>query len=397
VPSTQANAFQGSAGTIVNTSAENLPIGGFLWHNAARAGISTRVYGEADYLIGLGPNDTPVPAVDVTNPAGIGALHSTRVSFSPTYPTNLQSGMDEQRADDIQRELAAFDAAGTMPALSYLALPDDHTDGATPGRPTPETYISQNDHAMGRIIDAFSHSSFWPSTVIFVTEDDTQGGQDHVDAQRTVLLAAGPNVRRGYVSHLHHSTASLLKTVDLLIGAPPTSLQELEATPMTDLFQPEAQLDPRFTAVPRQVSDGTNPSVAAAANADQRQAALLQAQVPAGVDRGGSVLPEVLALAHRGAVQAADPSVPATPPVLRHTLASGDVAIPTVPAGRCGALPPGQLAATAAGAGVVGTPNTSGGVAGREASALALLSLAAVPWGVRRRKRRRVTARTGSN
>jgi YVTN family beta-propeller protein len=386
VPSTQANAFQGSAGTIVNTSAENLPIGGFLWHNAARAGISTRIYGEADYLIGLGPNDTPVPAVDVTNPKGIGLLQNTLVSFSPTYPTNLQSGMDEQRADDIQRELAAFDAAGAMPALSYLALPDDHTDGATPGAKTPESFISQNDHALGRIVDAFSHSSFWANTAIFVTEDDTQGGQDHVDAQRTVLVAAGPHVRRGYVSHLHHSTASLLKTIDLLIGAPPTSLQELEATPMTDLFQPQPQLDPRFTAAPREVSDGTNPPAAAAANADLRQAALLQAQVASGVDRGGRLLPEVLALAHRGAMQAGDASVPATPPVVQHTLPSGDVAISRVPAGRCGAPPLGWLAATVTG-GLVGTPNTDGAGGRREASAVALLVLAAVPWSIRRRRR----------
>jgi YVTN family beta-propeller protein len=388
VPSTQANAFQGSAAGIVNTSAENLPIGGFLWHNAARSGISTRIYGEADYLIGLGPNDTPVPAVDVTNSASIGLLQNTLVSFSPTYPTNVQSGVDEQRADDVERELKAFAAAGTMPALSYLALPDDHTDGATPGRPTPESFISQNDHALGRIVDAFSHSSFWANTVIFVTEDDTQGGQDHVDAQRTVMVAAGPYVRHGYVSHLHHSTASLLKTVDLLIGAAPTSLQEFEATPMTDMFQPQPQLDPRFTAVPRQVSDGTNPTAATAANADQRDAALLQEQIPPGVDHGGSLLPEVLALAHRGAVQAGDASVPATPAVAQHTLARGDVPIPTAPAGRCDAAPLSSLAASVPGA-VVGTPNTSGAAAGRAASALALLVLAALPWSVRRR-----TART---
>jgi YVTN family beta-propeller protein len=389
VPSTQANAFQGSAGTIVNTSAENLPIGGFLWHNAARSGISTRIYGEADYLIGLGPNDTPVPAVDVTNPTAIGALHNTKVSFSPTYPTNLQSGMDEQRADDIQRELNAFDAAGTMPSLSYLALPDDHTDGATPGRPTPETFISQNDHALGRIVDAFSHSSFWPSTVIFVTEDDTQGGQDHVDAQRTVLLAAGPNVRRGYVSHLHHSTASLLKTIDLLIGAPPTSLQELEATPMTDMFQPQTQLDPRFTAVPREVSDGTNPSAATAANADLRAAALLQEQVPQGLDKGGGLLPQVLALAHRGAAAAGDSAIPATPAVMQHTLPSGDVVIPRVAPGSCSAGVGGvPVAAAAATGAAVSTPNTDAATTARAASALALVVLTATPWAIRRHRAR---------
>ena len=390
VPSSQANAFQGSAGTIVNTSAENLPIGGFLWHNAARAGITTRIYGEADYLIGIGPNDTPVPAIDATNPTGIGLLQNTVVSFSPTYPTNLESGMDEPRADDIQRELDAFDKAGSMPTLSYLALPDDHTDGITPGSPTPETFISQNDHAVGRIIDAYSQSSFWSDTAIFVTEDDTQGGQDHVDAQRTVLVAAGPYVRRGYVSHLHHSTASLLKTIDLLIGAPPTSLQELASTPMSDLFAPQPQLDPRFTAVSRQIGDSTNPSAASAANADLRAAALLQVAVPSGLDRGGDLLPQVLALAHHGEALAGDASVPATPPVTEHTLPAGDVAVPDVSTSECRASATAAVDAESAFGAVHALPDTGAPPAPWSAIAAVLV---AVPALLRRARRRRSSDR----
>ncbi|MDE3197532.1 MAG: hypothetical protein KGN84_14370, partial [Acidobacteriota bacterium] len=97
------------------------------------------------------------------------------------YPQNDTSITDEARADEYLRELALFEKSGEMPQLTILTLTSDHTNGTRPGSPTPRAMVADDDFALGRIVDGISHSSFWPSAVIFVVEDDAQNGLDHVD------------------------------------------------------------------------------------------------------------------------------------------------------------------------------------------------------------------------
>jgi hypothetical protein len=112
--------------------------------------------------------------------------------------------------------------------------------------------IAENDLALGRVVEAISHSRFWPESAIFVLEDDAQNGPDHVDAHRSVLLVASPWARRGAVDSTLYTTSGVLRTMELILGLPPMSQYDAAATPMYRAFQ--ATADPRpFTHLPPRV------------------------------------------------------------------------------------------------------------------------------------------------
>src|SRR5262249_11978254 len=90
-----------------------------------------------------------------------------------------------------------------------------------PGTPTPKAMVADNDLGLGRIVDVGTHSPVWKDTAIFVIEDDAQNGPDHVDAHRTVCLVASPYAKRGWVDHTTYSTVSMLRTIELHLGACP--------------------------------------------------------------------------------------------------------------------------------------------------------------------------------
>src|SRR5437870_30331 len=107
-----------------------------------------------------------------------------------------------------------------MPQLTIMHLPNDHTMGTQPGRPTPRAMVADNDVALGHLVDIVSHSRYWPETAIFVVEGDAQDGPDHVDARRSPLFVISPYVRRGTVEHARFSTAWVLKTIEQILGLP---------------------------------------------------------------------------------------------------------------------------------------------------------------------------------
>jgi YVTN family beta-propeller protein len=147
---------------------------------------------------------------------------------------------------------------GIMPSFTFLLLPDDHTRGTSSGAPTPESMVSDNDYATGLVVDAVSKSPFWDSTVIFIFEDDTQIGADHVEAHRSPAVVISPWTKRGYVSSVHYSIPSMFRTFELILGMPPLNQYDALATPMYDAFT----ATPDFTGYdvrPRQVPDETNP------------------------------------------------------------------------------------------------------------------------------------------
>ena len=106
---------------------------------------------------------------------------------------------DQTRADVWLREFGEYVERGALPALEIMRLPNDHTAGAAAGKPTPRAYMADNDLALGRIIEALSHSPFWRDTAVFVVEDDAQAGPDHVDSHRSVLLMISAWNRGGVV------------------------------------------------------------------------------------------------------------------------------------------------------------------------------------------------------
>src|SRR5439155_13856862 len=109
---------------------------------------------------------------------------------------------------------------------------NDHTADARPddGYPYRESFVADNDYALGRIMEFLSSLPEWRDTVVFITEDDAQSGVDHIDAHRTVLLAAGPWIKHGYISHRNSSFPGLLKTIFRLLRIQPFNLLDAAAT-----------------------------------------------------------------------------------------------------------------------------------------------------------------------
>ena len=139
-----------------------------------------------------------------------------------------------------------------MPRLQILRLPSDHTHGASPGAHTPTAYVGDNDLALGQIVEAVSHSKFWPRTAIFVVEDDAQNGPDHVDAHRTPAFVISPYTRHGAVDSTMYSTSSMLRTLELILGLKPMSQFDAAAMPMYNSFQATPDLRP-YQALPANV------------------------------------------------------------------------------------------------------------------------------------------------
>ena len=123
-----------------------------------------------------------------------------------------------------------------------MHLPEDHTHGLGVGSYTPQACVGSNDLALGRVVDAVSHSRFWAETAIFVIEDDAQNGPDHVDDHRTVGLVISPYTKGGVVDSTHYTTASMIRTIELILGLPPMTQYDRAATPMYRSFQSHANL-----------------------------------------------------------------------------------------------------------------------------------------------------------
>ncbi|MEU6577736.1 beta-propeller fold lactonase family protein [Streptomyces sp. NPDC046805] len=140
------------------------------------------------------------------------------------------------RIEEWKREFAQYEANGNLPAFEMVRLPSDHTSGTKAGMPTPQAYVADNDWALGQLVDAVSHSRFWKSTAIFVTEDDAQNGPDHVDAHRTISQVISPYSRTGRVDSTFYSTASMVRTIELLLGLAPMTQFDAYATPMVNSF-----------------------------------------------------------------------------------------------------------------------------------------------------------------
>ncbi len=242
---------------------------GFLWDNALRQGKSVRIYGEAsspklDNKLKWGDiykkykNGEKVEFTNVTT------IEAVKKILSQTYPSfGNHEFSDAMRADALIKELSDFDAmpGDKLPQLIIAALPNDHTAGIRPGSPTPRAMIADNDYALGRIVEAFSKSRFWKNTVIFVVEDDSQSGWDHVSAYRTVALVISPYSRLKKTVHTYYTQPSMVRTIEQILGLPPMNIQDAIANPMTDCFGKEADNTP-YQAVPNNIPlDEMNPQI----------------------------------------------------------------------------------------------------------------------------------------
>lgn len=153
----------------------------------------------------------------------------------------------DKRADEVIAELKGI---GEFPQFLRISLPDGQYKDPDPakGYPYRASFVAENDLAVGRIVDYLSHSPWWKDMAVFITGGSTQGGLDHVDAHRTLLFAAGPWVKRNYVSHTNSSTPGLIRTIYELLHLPAANLMDATAASLRDLFTDEAEFS-AFTAM----------------------------------------------------------------------------------------------------------------------------------------------------
>jgi len=208
------------------TEPANSPPAGYLWTNAAQAGLSVRNYGEWTEEKKLAGGDSDV------------VVHDPMLDklTDKDYPPYNLDYPDVERAEEFVKELKGFDAAGRMPQLLIVRMGNDHTSGTTPGKIAPLSAVADNDQGVGMLVEALSKSRFWNETAIFVIEDDAQNGPDHVDSHRAPAFVISPWVKKGTVNSTMYTQASVLRTMEIILGLRPMTTYDAGARPMFSVF-----------------------------------------------------------------------------------------------------------------------------------------------------------------
>jgi hypothetical protein len=229
---------------------EDEPQFGSLWEHIAASGKGLLNYGEGLEIEGAAE-------LNGTEPEGHRLFLNAPLpkpifeSTDRRYPTFNLGIPDQFRADEFKRNFELQLKNQKVPALIVIRLPNDHTSDPRrgDGYPYRASFVADNDLALGRIVEFLSGTSIWKDSALFVTEDDAQGGVDHVDAHRSILLVASPWVKPGSVSHVHTSMGSITRTIDELVGLGPLNLEDALAGEVTNVFDSVPHLD-RFKALP---------------------------------------------------------------------------------------------------------------------------------------------------
>ncbi len=257
---------------------------GFIWDNALAHNKTLRIYGEfATSTCGWSDtNRTGSPTFADYYRDFKEKTQFTRVSSRPSIEsirgvlaTNTvgwdMDVPDVIRASRFIEDLAAFEKKGEMPNLIIICLPNDHTSGTSPGKPTPGAYIADNDLAMGQIVEALSKSIFWKDSCVFAIEDDPQAGWDHVTGYRTTAYVASPYAKRGAVVSINYNQPSLLRTMELMLGLPPMNQMDAGARPMKECFTEQPNFAPFITVTNNISLHEVNPPAHALIDSMQRR------------------------------------------------------------------------------------------------------------------------------
>jgi len=220
---------------------------GALWHHLERYGIPFRNYGEGFELAGVEeePGEMPTGARYLTNMPMPDPLYRNTSRDYPQFNMNIP---DQYRATKFIEEIERlYNQPGTdLPRFIYIHLPNDHMAKPRPwdGFPFSASYVADNDYALGRIVEYLSNSKWWKNMAVFVTEDDAQGGVDHVDSHRTVMMVVSPYARKNYVAHANSSFPGMLRTVFRLLALPPLNLYDGTAADLADCFTAQPDFTP---------------------------------------------------------------------------------------------------------------------------------------------------------
>ena len=231
-----------------------LPPAGYIWSNAQAAGISMRNYG---WWATNGPVGAGIKAV--RDPVLRPVTNMDYRAFDLEY-------LDVDRVKVFLADLKKYEESGTLPKLIFLRIGNDHTSGLAAGKYTPKAAMADNDWALGQVVEAVSKSRFWPSTAIFVLEDDAQNGPDHVDSHRSPAFVLSPYTRRGMIDSTMYNTTSVLRTMELILGLRPMTSFDAAARPMWNAFSAKPDLKPYTASKPRHPMDERNPVATASAH-----------------------------------------------------------------------------------------------------------------------------------
>jgi YVTN family beta-propeller protein len=255
----------GNYASAMNTS----PRDSYIWDRLADADVRFRNYGfyEADNHLNTGANGADPRLAARTDPNFYGwdlRCPDSSGTFTPKMTCN-------PRVDEWLREFRQYATHNNLPAVEFVRLPNDHTIGTAAGWGTPRAYVADNDYALGRLVDAVSHSRYWKSTAIFVVEDDAQAGPDHVDAHRTIAQVISPYTQTGRVDSTFYSTVSMLRTMELIAGIGPMTQFDAAAIPMFNSFTSHPDFAPYNVIKPSesiltQVNDANAPLASQIAN-----------------------------------------------------------------------------------------------------------------------------------
>ena len=263
---------------------------GFLWTSAEARGLSTRLYGEwsndgriakkadgSDYTWsdfyntalckeGKAPKSSCIVPDDAVTTGS--DIPSAAKIIDPHYPKFNLTIPDQYRMDYWIPEFQRQDAASQVPNLTILWLPDDHTAGTTEGQPYPINYQADNDLALGRMVEAISHSKVWAQSAVFVEEDDSQSGVDHVDGHRQPVFVISPYTvapqapGQGKAIHTTYTAENINRTIENILGMQPLTQFDLVASPMFDAFQNKPDLTP-YDVAPAVISLNQGPGLPA--------------------------------------------------------------------------------------------------------------------------------------
>ncbi len=221
-------------------------IGG-IWENMHRAGISFFNFGESNEFANA--HEEKMDTLFGSTMAHVAPLpkilwENTSRDYAG-YNTNIP---DQFRVEQFEREFTKRWLSGkdTMPSLICIQLPNDHCDSPRPedGYFTNHSYVADNDLALGRMLAFLSHTPYWKSMLVIVTEDDPQGGVDHLDAHRSLLMMASPWVKRGYLSQKHGNFGSILRTIYHILGTKYVNQYDATATLLDDFFTDKPDFSP---------------------------------------------------------------------------------------------------------------------------------------------------------
>jgi len=243
---------------------------GFLWNAAQRAGQTAVSFGEynnffnvpatgyptwqqwyqdSQILEGKASGPLPVPLDKYSTYADIPSLNAIDNHQYPRFDLDVP---DQYRTDIWLRSFQQSEKTGTLANLNLMWMPDDHTSGVGSGDPYPVAQVADNDLAVGRVVDAISHSRFWKSSAIFVVEDDPQNGVDHVDGHRSTALMISPYAKRGVVLDNYYTQLNMVKTIEQILGIQPMNQEDRAAEPMFSAFTNHPDFTP-YNALPNQI------------------------------------------------------------------------------------------------------------------------------------------------